>query len=544
MSKHADADVVVVGAGFAGMYAAHALRERGLTVAGIEAGEGVGGTWYWNRYPGSRCDVESLDYQYAFAAEVNEGWSWSERYATAPEILEYANWIADRLDLRSLFRFGVTVVSASFDEEALLWEVETSDGVCTRARFVVAASGSISATSVPPFPGAIDFEGRTLHPGRWPHEGVDLTGLRVAVIGVGSSGVQLIPHVAQQAAELTVYQRTPAYTVPARNRPLYSDELIRARRTAHERVALRRESPTGLAGIITRQTLLSTPESERLRRLDEAWKLGGNQFLTTFVDTTTDLEANEKLAEYVRDRIKEIVQDPVTAERLTPREYPIGAKRIVTDTDFYATFNLAHVRLVDLRSDPIERITAHGIRTTGTEREVDVIVYATGYDNLTGALTRVDYRGRNGLSLRESWSDGAHTYLGIMAAGFPNLFMITGPQSPSVLVNMFAAIEQHVEWTVAAIEHLGVEGATIEPLPEAETAWAQVVDEALSHTLYGRARSWYRGENIAGKATRTLVYAGGLLDYRRRCDDEAAAGYPRFAVTNPKAVHTQEQKAG
>ena len=536
MSAPVDVDVVVVGGGFAGMYAVHGLRQKGLSVQAFEAGEDVGGTWYWNRYPGARCDVESLDYQYAFDPEINDGWTWSERYATGPEILAYANWIADRLEVRSSFRFGTSVVAARFRQQDGYWEVETSDGNLTRARYVIAASGSISAASVPPFEGAADFQGLTLHPGRWPREGVDLAGQRVAVIGVGSSGVQLIPEIAQRASEVTVYQRTPAYTIPARNRPLYRDEIIRARRYASERAAQRRISPAGLAGGFTTQTLLGTPEPERSRRLDEAWKLGGNLFLTAFIDGTVDPEANEKLADYVRDRIADTVQDPAVAETLSPRDYPIGAKRIVTDTDFHATFNLPHVSIVDVRTEPIERITARGVRTRSGEREVDVIVYATGYDNLTGALTRVDYRGRDGLSLRDSWADGARTHLGIMSAGFPNLFMITGPQSPSVLVNMFAAIEQHVEWAIGTISRIGTDGAAIEPMPESEAEWSRVVEQALDRTLYVRAKSWYRGQNIEGKATQPLVYAGGLDDYRRRCDAETEAGYPGFVITQPVRV--------
>ncbi|MDA4891740.1 NAD(P)/FAD-dependent oxidoreductase [Streptomyces sp. MS2A] len=531
-----DADVVVVGAGFAGIYAVHALRGRGLHVTGFESGSGVGGTWFWNRYPGARCDVESLDYQYAFDPGINDGWTWSERYATAPEILRYADWVADRLGVRSAFRFGTTVTSARYDEREAVWEVVTSDGTTTRARFVVAASGSISATSVPPFAGVEDFEGLSLHPGRWPHDGVDLSGARVAVIGVGSSGVQLIPELARTAAELTVFQRTPAYTIPARNRPLYADEVIRARKQASQRADRRRASPSGLSDIFTTQTLRDTPEPERSRRLDEAWKLGGNLFFTTFIDAPVDPESNERLADYVRDRIAETVEDPETAEALTPRDYPIGGKRIVTDTDFHATFNLPHVDLVDLRADPIERITPRGVATGSGERPFDVIVYATGYDNLTGALTRVDYRGRDGVALADAWRDGVRTYLGIQTAGFPNLFMITGPQSPSVLVNMFAAIEQHVEWVVDAITRLGTGGAAIEPREASEQEWSETVEAAFGRTLKTRARSWYRGQNIEGKPTRALVYAGGLLDYRRRCDAEAENGYPGFHLTGAEPV--------
>ncbi|GAA1405032.1 cyclohexanone monooxygenase [Glutamicibacter uratoxydans] len=524
-------DAIVIGGGFAGIYAVHSLKARGLSAQGFETGDDVGGTWYWNRYPGARCDVESLDYQYGFDAQVNEGWEWSERYATQPEILRYARWAADKLDVRGSFKFNTTVVSAEFVEDH--WRLATDAGEVFTAGYVIAASGSISAASVPPFEGAEKFQGLSLHPGRWPAGGVDLSGKRVAVIGVGSSGVQLIPEVAAQCAQLTVYQRTPAYTLPARNRPLYEDELIRARATAAQLVEARKESQAGMSSGYTTQKLMETAEPERTRRLDDAWKLGGNLFLTTFIDATYDEQANEELAGYVRQRIAQTVADPQLAEKLTPRDYPIGAKRIVTDTNFLSTFNREHVDLVDVRQDPIEQITEHGIRTRDGEREYDVIIYATGYDNLTGALTRVDYRGVDGRSLREHWADGARTYLGLMAAGFPNLFMITGPQSPSVLVNMIAAIEQHVDWAVQAIADLGA-GASIEPRGELEDEWAAEVETALSYTLYAKAKSWYRGQNIEGKPTRTLVYAGGLANYRQRCAEEAAQGYPGFIVRVPQ----------
>lgn len=536
-----DVDVVVIGAGFAGIYALHALREQGFTVATFEAGTNVGGTWFWNRYPGARCDVESLDYQYSFSEELATEWTWTERYATQPEILAYAEWVADRLDLRRHITFETRVDGARFDEESSTWRVSTSDGAVTTARFVVTAAGSISATSVPPFAGAESFRGETYHPGRWPAEGVDFTGKRVAVIGVGSSGVQLIPHLADAAGHLTVFQRTPAYTVPARNRALCADEITLAKKNHAVLAEQKRRTFSGINLPMTGDAILATPEPKRTTVLEQAWKLGGNLFLTAFSDVQLDLDANELMAAFVRDKIAAVVDDPATARALTPTDYPIGGKRIVTDTDFYATFNRPNTDVVSLREDPIVEIVPTGVRTESGLHEVDVIVYATGYDNLTGALTRIDFRGRDGFSLKDSWADGAHTYLGLATSGFPNLFTITGPQSPSVLVNMFAAIEQHVEWIVRCLTELRESGVVeIEALPESERKWGDQVEAAMAMTLYSKTNSWYRGANIAGKAQQALMYCDGLVDYRDRCDDVAADGYRGFVLTDAAALTEEE----
>ncbi len=529
-------DVVVVGAGFAGLYTTYSLRQEGFTFAAFEAGESVGGTWFWNRYPGARCDVESLAYQYSFSQELVDEWTWSERYATQPEILEYAEWVADRLDLRRQITFNTRVVRAVFDEDDLRWTVETDTGTVVRARFVVAASGSISAASLPPFEGAGEFRGEVYHPGQWPVEGVDFTGKRVAVIGVGSSGAQLIPEVAQHAERLIVLQRTPAYTLPARNRPLYDDEVLSHRRNHPELSERARNSFAGINLPIPGDAILQTPEPKRSIMLEKNWKLGGNLFLTAFVDVGSDLEANEVMAQFVREKIKDIVLDPEVARKLTPVDYPIGGKRIVTDTNFWATFNRPNVTLVSLVEDPLVRITESGIETASETFEVDAIVYATGYDNLTGALTRVDYRGRDATSLKDSWSAGAHTYLGLATTGFPNLFTITGPQSPSVLSNMFAAIEQHVEWITDCLVYLRDHGIdAIEATLESEDWWAEQVDEAVADTLYLHAKSWYRGSNIDGKAPTFLVYTAGLGSYRTICDDIAKDDYRGFTLSRAGA---------
>lgn len=534
-----DLDVVVIGAGIGGLYAMHALRERGFRVTAYEAGEDVGGTWFWNRYPGARCDVESLDYQYSFSQDLVNEWTWSERYATQPEILSYISWVASRLDLRRSIEFNTRVDRAEYDEANALWVVTLCTGATVKSRFVVTAAGSISATMVPDFPGAGDFAGEVYHPGRWPAEGVDFSNKRVAVVGVGSSGVQLIPELAKQAAQLTVFQRTPAYSIPARNRALGADEIELARRNHERNAESARWSHSGINLPITGQRILDEVDASRLPALEKAWKLGGNLFLSAYVDTGVDLEANEVLAEFVREKIRSIVHDPVLAERLTPRSYPIGAKRIVTDTDFFATFNRDNVSLVSLLEEPLVTIEADGIRTERGFTPVDAIVYATGYDNLTGSLTRIDIRGRGGRTLKDSWTNGAHTYLGLAVAGFPNLFTITGPQSPSVLINMFQAVEQHVDWIVEAIEALRREGRDeIESTPEAEQWWSSQIDETLQHTLYAHANSWYRGANVAGKRTQTLVYCGGLGTYRGICNDIAADGYRGFTL----GVAAQKEK--
>jgi len=526
-----DVDVVIIGAGFGGLYALHLLRKRGFSTAAFEAGQDVGGTWYWNRYPGARCDVESLDYQYAFSQELVNEWTWSERYSTQPEILAYAQWVANRLDLRQHITFNTQVTQAIYDDTSATWTIALSNGLTLKARFIVTAVGALSATVLPPFEGADDFAGAIYHPGRWP-ENVDFTGKQVAVIGVGSSGVQLIPEIAKQAERLTVFQRTPAYTIPARNRALYQDEIIAARRNHAELSEKARWTFAGINLPITGDCALELPEEKRTVMMEKGWKLGGNLFVTTFADTSVNLEANEIMAEFVRGKIRDVVEDPDLAKKLTPTDYPIGSKRIITDTNFYPTFNQPHVKLVSLLDEPIQRITADGISTRTTHYSVDAIVCATGYDSMTGALTRIDIRGRSGQSLKRSWADGAHTYLGIATAGFPNLFTITGPQSPSVLVNMFAAIEQHVEWITDCLDYLRTHGiSSIEAKPESERWWAEEVDSAVQQTLYLHAKSWYRGTNIEGKPTQFLVYCAGLGVYRRICNEIAADGYRGFILS-------------
>jgi len=524
-------DVVIIGAGFAGLYALYLLRQRGFSTAAFESGSSVGGTWYWNRYPGARCDVESLDYQYMFSQELVNEWTWSERFATQPEILAYAEWVADRLDLRRHITFNTRITGASYDETSATWGVSTATGHTLKTRFIVTAAGVLSAAVVPPFAGAEAFKGMVYHPGRWPETPVDFSGKRVAVIGVGSSGVQLIPELARQAAQLTVFQRTPAYTIPARNRPLYRDEIISARRNHPQLAQTARRSFAGMNIPVTGDRILETSQAKRNAIMEKNWQLGGNQFLHAFIDVTRDLAANNIMAEFVRGKIHDAVMDVELARKLTPTDYPIGSKRIVTDTEYYPTFNLPHVKLVSLLEEPLQRMTADGIVTAKATYPVDAIVYATGYDSITGALTRIDFRGREGQTLQQSWAAGAHTCLGLATAGFPNLFTITGPQSPSVLINVIAAIEQHVEWIADCLQYMDRHGfSSIEATPESERWWAEKVHSSVQKTLYLHAKSWYLGSNIEGKQHQFLVYCGGLAKYRDMCDEIAADGYRGFLL--------------
>ncbi|MEW9550578.1 flavin-containing monooxygenase [Nonomuraea sp. NPDC050783] len=525
-------DAVVIGAGFSGMYMLHRLRGLGMSARVYEAGDGVGGTWYWNRYPGARCDVESVQYSYSFDEDLEQEWEWSERYPSQPEILRYAEHVADRFDLRRDIRFGTRVTRAAYDGSTRRWRVETDRGDRVECGFLIAAVGCLSAARVPGFPGADSFRGASYHTGRWPHEGVDLTGRRVAVIGTGSSGIQAIPVIAGQAAHVTVFQRTPNFSLPAWNRPLDPEE---ARWVKANYAALRqdmRTSPVGLLVAFNDRSVLEAGEEERAREFEARWAEGGFAFLGAYGDMSIDPEANEVAAEFVRGKIREIVRDPEVAERLSPRDHPIGSKRICVDTGYYSTYNRPNVTLVDVRRDPIKEITPTGVRTAGGHHSVDVIVYATGYDAMTGPLLAVDITGEGGRSLRDKWRAGPRAYLGLMTAGFPNLFTITGPGSPSVLSNMLVSIEQHVDWIADCLARLRAGGiATIDADPAAEDAWVAHVNEVASYTLYPRADSWYMGANIPGKPRVFMPYAGGVGAYRQKCDQVAADGYEGFVLS-------------
>ncbi len=524
-------DVVVIGAGFAGLYMLHVLRNRGFSVQVFEAGNGVGGTWYWNRYPGARCDVESLQYQFAFSDELQREWAWTERYASQPEILRYANHVADRFELRRNIAFETRVTHARFEEADSTWLVETDRGQRVHARFLVTAVGCLSTSRVPDFPGLDRFQGEWYHTGRWPHGPVDFTGKRVGIIGTGSSGVQSIPVIAETAASVVVFQRTPNFSVPARNAPLTDDEISAHRETF---LASRRQPPEidfGAGMLDALQSALSLDEEARNQRFEELWAAGGPAFLIAFNDLLVNAQANETAAEFVRSKIREIVKDPEIAEKLCPFDHPLGTKRICVDTDYYGTYNRDNVTLVDVREAPIEEITATGLRTTEATYEFDIIVFATGFDAMTGPLLAMDIRGRNGVALADKWADGPKTYLGLSVAGFPNLFMITGPGSPSVLSNMIVSIEQHVDWIADCLVHLrDADISIIEAEQTAEDAWVEHVNTVADATLFPRANSWYVGANIPGKPRVFMPYVGGVWTYRIKCDEVARDGYTGFEL--------------
>jgi cyclohexanone monooxygenase len=530
VSNPKDLDVVVVGAGFAGLYALHRLRGLGLSVRVFEAADGIGGTWYWNRYPGCRCDVESLEYSYSFSPELEQEWEWTERYASQPEILRYLNHVADRFDLRRDIRLSTRVEAARFDEAEGRWRIRTADGEVA-ARWLVMAAGCLSAPNTPPFPGQETFGGAVYHTGRWPHEPVDFAGQRVAVIGTGSSAIQAIPLIAEQADQLIVFQRTATYTVPARNRPLSAEEQRRVKADYPAfREGARRQLPAFYLNIRNQSALEVEPE-ERRRVYDERWALGGAPFGGSFNDLLLDLDANRTAADYVRERISELVEDPDTAERLKPA-HVFACKRPCLDTGYYETFNRANVALVDVAGAPIEALTPRGLRTATREYEVDSIVFATGFDAVTGAVARIDIRGRNARSLKDAWAEGPRAYLGLMTAGFPNLFLVTGPGSPSVLSNMVASIEQHVDLIAEVIEGLSREGLDlIEPEPAAQDAWVEHVNAVASGTLYPQCNSWYLGANVPGKPRVFMPYLG-FPAYVAKCEEVVARGFEGFVRTS------------
>ena len=534
-------DVVIVGAGFAGLYTLHRLRGLGMSALVFEAGAGVGGTWYWNRYPGARCDVESMQYSFSFADDLQQEWQWTELYASQPEILTYANHVADRFDLRRDIRLNTRVTAASFDEAAQRWTVRTDRGDVVTARFCFMATGCLSTAKIPDFPGIETFRGKTFHTGAWPHEGVDFSGQDVGVVGTGSSAIQAIPVIARQARHLTVFQRTPNYSVPAQNRPMTPEYERAWKENYPERRRRAMAVRNAILYTLNDKSALDAGEEERQREYEARWEAGGIPFMAAFNDLILNRQANDTAADFVRAKIRSIVRDPAVAEQLTPRDYPIGTKRICVDTDYFDTFNRNNVTLVDVRNVPIEAIIPDGLRTRDASYRLDSIVFATGFDAMTGALLAMEITGRGGRSLREKWAAGPLTYLGLMTAGFPNMFMITGPGSPSVLTNMIVSIEQHVDWIAACLAQLRSRNvATIEAAVEAEDAWVAHVREVGERTLYPQANSWYVGANIAGKPRVFMPYIGGFLVYKSKCDDIAAHGYAGFQLSlAPAAVAAQ-----
>jgi cyclohexanone monooxygenase len=525
-------DVIVVGAGFAGLYMLHRLRGLGLSVRVYEQGGEVGGTWYWNRYPGARCDVESMQYSYSFSDELQQQWDWSERYAPQPEILRYANHVADRFDLRGDIEFNTRIDAAIFDEATLRWSVTTSNGNATAA-YLVLATGCLSNARTPDFKGLADFKGEIYHTGHWPHEPVDFTGQRVGVIGTGSSAIQSVPVMAEQACLLTVFQRTANFSIPARNAPLTLEERRRWRADYSElRRRAREETRNGIVTELPDRGALDDCESERRIKYEDRWRRGGLTFMSAYNNLALDRVANDTAADFVREKIAEIVRDPEVAKMLQPTTHPIGSKRICVDTDYFAAFNRPNVKLVDICSNPIEEILPWGLRAGARDYHLDAIVLATGFDAMTGSVARIDIRGRGGKTLNGKWAEGPRTYLGLMSAGFPNLFIITGPGSPSVLSNMMVSIEQHVDWITNCIGHMRDQGrACIEASQEAEDKWVAHVNEVAQATLYPQANSWYMGANIPGKPQIFMPYIGGVGVYRRICDDVVMKGYEGFVMT-------------
>jgi cyclohexanone monooxygenase len=533
----AEYDVIVVGAGFAGIYSLYHFRELGFTARALEMGDGVGGTWYWNRYPGARCDVPSLEYSYGFSKELQLEWEWTEIMPARAEIEEYLNHVVDRFDLRDDIQLKTRVTAATFDEEGARWLVETDTGERFSAPFVVMATGCLSAPMVPDVPGRDSFEGLILQTSMWPREGVDLGGKRVGLIGTGSSGVQATPEIARDAEHLYVFQRTATYSFPA-FRGMLDPELQRTfKENPDEFRRQQRQAFAGVAGFggalgpaqPPERKILETPWEEQLEVLDEQGFWGAR----AWGDVLVDLEANEAGAELFREMIRRTVDDPDVAQALSPRGYPLGCKRLVFGVDYYESFNRDNVTLVDLRKGGIEAITPTGIRTAQGDYDLDVIVFATGFDAMTGALNRIDIRGRDGLLLRDAWAEGARTLLGLQSYGFPNLFTITGPGSPSVLANMVVGIEQHVEWIGDCLAYLRDRGFhTIEPTLEAQDAWVAHVNEVAEGSMYTAptCNSWYLGANIPGKPRVFLPYIGGLPQYIEKADACAAAGYEGFAL--------------
>ncbi len=533
-------DAVIVGAGFAGLYMLHKLRELGLRARVVEAAGDVGGTWYWNRYPGARCDVESLAYSFSFSDELVRDWTWTERFATQPEILRYLEFVADRLDLRRDISFGRRVTQTHYAEADRLWRVATDRGDHLNARFCIMATGCLSEGRLPSIPGLETFKGAAYHTGAWPHEPVDFSGLDVGVIGTGSSGIQLIPQIAAQAAHTTVFQRTPSFSVPACNAPLDPALVERFRRDhAAFRKGMRSGAVTGSGDLHMATEVRAASKSAREMTAAEreavyatSWERGGAAFMASFPDQMVDLEVNASAADFIRGRIREIVKDPATANALTPRDYPVGSKRICVDTDYYAAFNRENVKLVDLRRDPIVEVTPRGLRTQAGEHVLDAIVYATGFDAMTGSLNRIDIEGRGGRKLKDAWAAGPGTYLGLSVAGFPNLFLITGPGSPSVISNVVVSIEQHVEWIADCLIYMRAHGSdVIEAEPAAQDDWVRHVNEVADATLFPVANSWYVGANIPGKPRIFMPYVGGVGAYRETCDAVAADGYRGFRLS-------------
>lgn len=527
-------DAIIVGAGFSGLYMLKRLKDQGLSAVVFESGSDVGGTWYWNRYPGARCDVESPYYSYSFDPELEQEWEWTERYPAQEEIQAYLSHVTDRYGLRDDISFDTTVAAATYDDETNQWTVSTLNGDgghLTTAKYCIMATGCLSASRLPNIQGLDQYQGNIYHTGAWPNEKVDFTGQKVAVIGTGSSGVQAIPEIADEASELYVFQRTPNFSVPAENGPLDQKLWKDVKENYREIRQTAKETPTGLPFHPPEELATEATEERRQEVFNDFWTAGGFRLGQCFGDLAVDAQANEHLANFIRGKIDEIVTDPKTAHLLKPHDHPVGTKRITVGTNYYQTFNREHVKLVDAREAPIQEITSTGVSTDSENYEVDSIVFATGFDAMTGSFMKMDIRGREGKSLRDHWEAGPKTYLGISASGFPNMFMLAGPGSPSVLTNMVTAIEQHVDWVNDHIEYMEKHQLErSEAKSESEEEWVDHVNAVSEMTLMHEANSWYLGANVPGKPRVFMPYAGGMGGYKQICDDVAAKEYKGFQL--------------
>ena len=541
MMKNVDVDVVVVGAGFSGLYLLYRLRKAGFSTRVFERGGDVGGTWYWNRYPGARCDVESLQYSYSFDEQLQQDWHWPEKFSAQPDILAYANHVADRFNLKKDIEFNIEVKASWFDENLKTWKITTNTGEEINAQYFIMATGCISTTQIPNIKGLSDYVGNTFHTGDWPHEEVDFSGQSIAVIGTGSSGIQSIPVLAKQAKKLTVFQRTPNYSIPSQNEPMTKKYERSWKDVYSERRKEMRYSAHGSLKDLNDVPALSVDEDQRQELYTKRWAIGGTGFLGSFNDLLTNADANYTAAEYVRQQIKRVVRDKETAEILCPRSYPIGTKRICIDTGYFETYNRENVKLVDIRKKPIQRLVTDGIIVDDQLYPFDSIIFATGFDAMTGSIFNVDIKGRDGLALKEKWNAGPKTYLGLMSASFPNLFMITGPGSPSVKSNMIMSIEQHVDLVIETLLSMRRKGlSVVEPELEAENKWVDHVQEVANKTLFPQANSWYMGANIPGKPRLFMPYIGGVGAYREICEEIVANNYRGFKFEKSKQAIAAE----
>lgn len=522
-------DAAVIGGGFSGIYMLYKLRESGLETRVFEAGSGVGGTWFWNRYPGARCDIQSMEYSYQFSDELAQEWEWSERYATQPEILSYVDHVVERFDLMKDIQLNTRIARTDYDETNQRWTVTTDSGETFDAKYVVMATGCLSSTNYPDIPGLRDFKGELYHTGNWPHEGVDFSGKKVGVVGTGSSGIQSIPIIAEQCEELYVFQRTANFSIPAHNQPLDPAFVADIKSRYSEFRDANRETAFHADFDYNELNALEVSPEDRQEEYERRWARGGLPFMAAYADLMFDKDANATAADFIRGKIEEIVEDPDLAEKLKPKNV-VGCKRLCVDTNYYATFNRDNVTLVDISENPITNISDNSV-SAGEEYDVDVLVFATGFDALTGALTRIDIHGRGGELLRDNWEDGPQSFLGLGVHGFPNLFIITGPQSPSVLTNMLPSIEHHVDWVGDCITYLEQKGLNaIEASVDAQTDWVAHVNEVGDASVYPHCNSWYLGSNVPGKPRVFLPYLG-FPPYAEKCEEVARNDYEGFALS-------------